>query len=375
MHVGAGIRERFRAVTRFESVDAVPNFELNAWVQTYERWQSEGLSTADVPSREFQWGCPFFGIDWRDRCDVKLSLLPPFEETVIEESPDYRVYRDSSGRVRKALKRGESQGYRLSMDEYISFPVQTRVDFRELQKRLDPHAPERLSPDYRQKVDAWRNRTHILTVGDNFGFYWNLREWMGTMNASSVFFDDPLLAHEMMEFSADFLIELLHPVLHEVELDYFSFAEDMAYKAGPLISPKIFREFLLQPYQRATDFLRCHGVSSIWMDTDGNWEIMLPLFLEAGINCLWPLEQQAGMDPVHLRKEYGRDLVLSGGIDKRELAKGKREIETELRAKLPCLLEQGGYFPTLDHSVPPNVPLDNYRYYIELKQKMLKGEY
>jgi uroporphyrinogen decarboxylase len=279
--------------------------------------------------------------------------------------------------VRKALKVGERQGYRMSMDQYLEYPVRTRQDFEALKRRYNPQSPTRYPPYWAEKVKIWRMRDYPLTTPANgaMGFYWNLRQWMGTTNASYVFYDDPQLAHEMMEFTADFVIETLHRALHEVQIDYFSFAEDMAYKAGPLISPALFKEFVFPRLRRVCGFLREHGVTSIWVDSDGNLEPLVPLLLDAGVNCLWPLEATAGMDPVKLREKYGNELALSGGVDKRALTQGKKEIECEVYYKLPDLLEQGGYIPTLDHSVPPNVPLENYLYYLELKQKLLEGKH
>jgi len=98
---------------------------------------------------------------------------------------------------------------------------------------------------------------------------------------------------------------------------------------------------------------------------------LIPLMLEAGITCHWPLERAANMDPLKLRQIYGHDLALAGGVDKRELTKGRDEIDRELYHVLPPLLEDGGYIPTLDHAVPPDIPYDNFMYYLELKQKLL----
>lgn len=80
------------------------------------------------------------------------------------------------------------------------------------------------------------------------------------------------------------------------------------------------------------------------------------------------------MDPVKIRKKYGKDLALMGGIDKRELAKDKKAIEKEVREKIVPMLEEGGYIPTVDHTVPPDVPLGNFLYYLELKRKIAEGK-
>ncbi len=78
----------------------------------------------------------------------------------------------------------------------------------------------------------------------------------------------------------------------------------------------------------------------------------------------------AGNDAVALRKEYGQDLILGGNIDKRALIKGKYAIREEVMAKVPFLLEKGGYFPSVDHLVPPDVSLGNYQYYINTMREV-----
>ena len=126
-------------------------------------------------------------------------------------------------------------------------------------------------------------------------------------------------------------------------------------------------------YKRVTEHFRKHGIHHLFLDSDGNLEVLIPLLIECGITSIFPLEQAAGMDPVKLRKEYGKNLTFAGGIDKRALIKDKKAIEEELLGKVPRLLEQGGYFPSLDHTFPPDISYENFLYYLELKQKLLRG--
>lgn len=108
------------------------------------------------------------------------------------------------------------------------------------------------------------------------------------------------------------------------------------------------------------------GCNNITVDSDGNNYSIIPILLEAGINGFLPIEVAAGMDPLELRKIYGKNLWLFGGIDKRVLSENKKAIEQEIFKKLPVLLSEGGYIPSIDHAVPPNVPLNNYKFYVEL---------
>jgi len=138
----------------------------------------------------------------------------------------------------------------------------------------------------------------------------------------------------------------------------------MCYKSGPMISPDMFRKFMMPRYKKLNDLLHSHGVDIIWVDSDGNVEQLIPLWLEVGVNYVWPLEVAAGNDAVTLRKKYGKDLILGGAIDKRALAKGKEAIREEVMSKVPFLIESGGYIPSVDHWVPPDVSFENYCFYI-----------
>jgi uroporphyrinogen decarboxylase len=173
-----------------------------------------------------------------------------------------------------------------------------------------------------------------------------------------------------MEHNTELILHLLPRVLQEAPITSIYFWEDMCYKGGPLISPKMFREFMLPRYRRITDFARGYGVDVVFVDSDGDVSQLIPLWIEAGINGIYPMEVAAGMDVVQLRREYGKDLLMTGGIDKRVLAAGPAAIEEELELKIP-LVEQGGYIPHIDHAIPHDVPYEHFAYYWEKKKALL----
>ena len=116
-------------------------------------------------------------------------------------------------------------------------------------------------------------------------------------------------------------------------------------------------------YRKITKYLREElGIDVIMVDSDGNVNKLIPLWLDAGINCIYPNEVAAGMYVDELKKEYGKALLLVGGIDKRVLATNKDSIKKEVDRILPAY-ESGGYIPAVDHSVPPDVPFENYLFY------------
>ena len=169
-------------------------------------------------------------------------------------------------------------------------------------------------------------------------------------------------------------ITFRHPILEKTSVEYVVINEDLSAKGGPLISPRCYREFIFPRLKRVIDFYKSHGVRYFGIDTDGNPEALVPQFMDAGVDILWPLERASDQDPVRLRKKFGKSLRLWGGVDKRELAKDNQAIEDHLRAMAP-LVEEGGYIPTVDHTVPPDVPLRNFMYYMERKRALLAGRF
>ena len=368
-------RERFLAVMEHEPADRVPNWELGVWPQTRERWEKEGM-----PAEKFQWNW-FFGedeidLDRREFVPVNMGMIPHFEAKVIEETERYEIVRRSDGRITKALKEGSIGGARTSMDQYLRFPVETIEDLRELKKRYDPSEPNRYPKDWRSKIKSWQERDHVLILGLNCctGFYGVARAWMGTEKLSLAFYDQPGLCEEMFEFIADFFIELSTPILKEVDFDYFNFFEDLAFKSAPLVSPAHFRKFMYPHYRRSIDHLKKHGVRYVSIDSDGNTEVLLPIFLEMGVDAHWPFERAANMDPVRIKAEYGKQLRIWGGVDKREIVKGPKHIDGVMRELAP-LIDAGGFIPTLDHTFPPDISWRNFCYYMEQKERLLEGSF
>jgi uroporphyrinogen decarboxylase len=360
---------------QYKPVDRVPNWEAGVWGQTRDRWEAEGLPNNTV---NWDWftGDEYFGMDVREFIPVDWGMKPPFEHKVLERTDRYEVIQDGNGTVRKALLEGSAHGTRASMDQYLRFAVETPEDFAELKKRYPVDVPLRWRPYWKELLlPAWKTREHVLILGHNCaagGFYWRARQWMGTENVCYAWYDHPEMMHDMMAFYAEFTMAVAEPVLKEIAPDYFIFAEDMSMKNGPLLSPDTFREFIFPHLKKMVEFFRSHGIPHVGIDTDGNCEALIPLYLEAGLDFMWPCERAADMDPVRIRREYGRDMRLWGGVDKRELAKDKKAIDAHLKALAP-LIEEGGFIPTVDHTVPPDVSLDNFRYYMDRKRDLLAG--
>jgi hypothetical protein len=370
-------RQRFLNVMEYKPVDRIPNHEAGVWVQTMERWKNEGL---DIDKLHWDWfsGEEYYGMNKREFIRVDFGMQPAFEYKILEETDRYEIIQHTNGVVTKALKAGTSGGMRSCMDQYLSFPVTDRASFRELKKRFIAGTEERYPKNWKTELlPRWKNRDDVLVLGQNcstLGFFWRAREWMGTENVCYGWYDEPELMHEMMEYIADFTMENSKPILAETDVDYIFINEDMSMKNGPLLSPQQYREFIFPHMKKLVDFYKKNGARYVLVDTDGNCEALIPLLMEAGVDGIWPLERVAGMDPVRIRKEYGKELRLWGGVDKMELAKGREAIDKHLAEMVP-LIEEGGFIPTVDHCVSPDVSLENFEYYMKRKNDLLSGKF
>lgn len=376
-------RERFRRTLRFEAVDRAPFCEfIGFWPETIYRWYSEGLPTSvgvhsyslpiglGNPPTVFAYfgfdpiGGPFRAESCVGEVAVDYAPLPRFVHRTLSEDSRYRIELDEAGITKRVLKAG------VSMPGFIDFPVRDRDDWKKVSRRFDPADPRRLPKDWGEdSVEYYRSVDFPVGLGFP-GFFGQARNLMGVERLLVAFYRNPRLVSEIVEFWADFVIETSRPVVEAVTLDYANFWEDMSYRMGPLVSPKLFREFLLPCYRKVTRFFSEKGVETIMVDTDGNHDALTDLFMEGGVNCLYPLEVQAGMDARVLRRRYGRKLRLIGNMDKTALTVGKEAIRREVEAKLP-LVKQGGYIPSVDHAVPSDVPFENYRYYAGLLREHL----
>ena len=393
-------RERFLKTLECEQADPpwVRAFAF-VWLETEKVWRTQGYA-----GPELGWygeGMPQrFELDELLRVDPWYGPIPEFEYQVIEEDETTKVYVNHEGILMREFKEHSD----TSMPQFLKFPVENREDFEKLScERLELNAEQRFPELWRLQIAGSRPQYAAGTVNtltmkaagpgstlavgvqsdvetprfcwaDRWGgFYGSLRNMMGVQNLSLAFHDKPALVEQMMEERADRIIEITSEVLKHTPFDMFGYWEDMAYNHGSLVAPEMYRKFAFKHYRRVNDWLRTRGIKHIWLDSDGNVSDLIPIWVDSGINVLWPIECQSGMDVVKVRSEYGRDLALMGGIDKRTLIAGGTQMKHEVDRVMP-LLEDGGYIPELDHSVPPDVSWLNFCEYVDyLKLRLVRG--
>ena len=338
-------RERFVRTLEFQSTD--PPFVLcsGAWQETLDQWRTQGWDGRPVHE--------IFSTDLLLPVAVYYGPSPPFSYQVLAEDDATRTYVNHEGIVMREFVEHRD----TSMPQFVRFPVENEADFERLRaERLDLHAETRFPSEWKARVAGWANSEWPRRCwADRWGgFFGPLRNMMGLEGLCIAFYEQPKLVERMMAQRADAMIAITQEVLKHTDFEVFWFWEDMAYNHGPLIDPRMYRRFALPHYRRVCDWLRSQGIRHIWLDSDGQIQDLIPIWLEAGINGLWPFEVQAGMDVVEIRRIYGHDLAMAGGISKRAVAEGGDAMRHAVDRVMP-LVEDGGYLPELDHSAPPDI--------------------
>jgi uroporphyrinogen decarboxylase len=365
-------RERYRQALLFGQPDKVPFQPGGPRESTLRAWHEQGLPRG---VHHYDHLLEVLGIEGEETgsrvpLDVSFKMIPTFEEKVLEHRDGHYVVQDWMGAITEISDEYDYTYIRSAKDfvtrKWHRFPVQSREDWEErIVWRYDPDHPERFPPDLEARCDLWRERDYPLSITVN-GPFWQLREWVGMENLCMMMIDDPEFVAEMAEFWTDFVSMTLWRLAGQVELDNLRISEDMAYKAHSMISPRMVRQFLMPAYRRWVSQIHSAGCPIVDMDSDGNVELLIPLWIESGINVCDPIEVAAGNDIVAYRERYGRRMAYRGGIDKRAIAAGGQVMRDEVLRVVPPLLKEGGFIPSCDHGVPPDISWPNFVEYARL---------
>jgi uroporphyrinogen-III decarboxylase len=317
-------RERFLRTLNFDKCDdRLPMVEWAAWWDlTLDRWKTEGLPK-DISWEE---SLRHFGLDplvLIGAAGGPGGNVPPAVSRVVTDEESYEALRPflyADAAIEDAVK--EARRLKAGHD---------RGDF---------------------SIRVWLD-----------GYFWFPRGLMGIEEHMLAFYDQPQLMHRMNHDLAEYNNRAIQAICAVLTPEMVGFAEDMSYNHGPMLSRGFFDEFLLPYYRRTVPVIKGLGVKAL-IDTDGDVTTMIPWLIAAGIDGVYPLERQAGVDLVKLRAAYPR-LIMMGGFDKMVMSQGEASIRAEFERLLP-VMRLGGFIPSVDHQTPPGVSLENYRVYIRL---------
>lgn len=353
-------RERFLRQMIYQPFDRCFNMEFGYWDENFVRWPlfyENGITSNEEADL-------FFNFDPIHTVNPNSWMSPPFEERVISETETTRILINGDGLTAEVPKSN-----RATIPHYMGATIVTPEDWKRCKEerfRLDD--PSRIPDPARVRACHPADRDYPLGIncGSMIG---KVRDMLTFEGLAYACYDYPDMVEDMVETCCQLVERALDALLPEVDFDYASGWEDICFINGPIVSVDFFQNVVMPRYKRISKKLREHGILIYYVDCDGDVRPILPYFLEGGINCLFPYEVNSCAHPAELLAEYGKDLLIMGGVDKMELAKGPESIKAYLKTLEP-LVARGGYIPFCDHRCPPNVKPEDYLYYLDLKERM-----
>lgn len=317
--------ERFHAVMEGRQPDRLPVVEWASWWgDTLKRWAGEGMP---ADPRDGHAVTTHFGLDhwwqvWHNPVTGCPWSEPHHGAGILAAAPSYDA-----------------------LEPYVG---------------SCPAERERFAPGFALRA------TGEAAVWFTFpGFFWGPRTILGIERHLMAFHDEPDLMHRINDRLATWMLGWLDQfdTFGLGMPDFMTFAEDLSYNHGPMLSEKAFNAFLMPYYQRVIPALKRRGIR-VLIDSDGDITRCAPWFAAAGIEGVLPLERQAGCEVAQLRRDVP-GLRLVGGYDKLVMHRGEGAIRAEFERLLPAM-RGGGFMPSCDHQTPPGVAYEQYRTYLRV---------
>lgn len=353
-------RERFNRQMHYQSVDRCFNMEFGYWDENFDLWplfKDNGITSneqADV----------FFQFDRIVTIGGRNWIYPGFENTVVSETDTTRIVMNADGLLAEVPKDGHD-----TIPHYIKATVVTPDDWDRVKKEhfavddpartINVEALKKLHPDDRDYPLG-------IDVGSMIGKVRDMLTFEGLAYAT---YDYPEMVEDMVETCCQIVEHNMDQLLPHFQFDYAAGWEDICFKNGPIVSVKFFNDVVVPRYQRIRKKLDQYGVDLWYTDCDGDVRPILPGLIKGGINCLFPFEVNGCSHPGELLDQYEGQLRIMGGVDKIQLGSGREAIRRYLETLIPYV-EKGGYIPFCDHRCPPNVPPEDYLYYLDLKREL-----
>ncbi len=323
------VRERFARVMRFEPVDRLPIIEWAPfWDQTLIRWEQEGL---DI-HRPFS--------------------IPAFLQ--IQEDLGLDPFAALYTSVRKpGMPAPASHGAGIVQEH--GWPA--------LKEWLFPAPEASFDLEWARYLAQRQARGEVIVWMVFEGFFWFPRTLFGIEDHLMAFYDEPELMHEMNQALVEWQQRVLEVMCDIITPDIMTFAEDMSYNHGPMLSRAMYDTFMHPYFQQIVPQLRERGIL-VFADSDGDVTHPIEWFQSSGVQGILPLERMAGVDVQKIRADHPEWLML-GAFDKTVMHRGEAAVRSEFERLLP-VMRGGGFAPGCDHQTPPGVSLDDYRQYIRL---------
>jgi hypothetical protein len=362
-------RSRISAVLNYDKYDRLPVLHFGFWNETLNKWAGQGHIT---PEEAAAWGdgneadaavSAKLGFDCNYyRCHhVNLDIVPGIPTEVVEELPDgSRKVTNGHGVV--VLQRPGATSIPAEIDHLLKSRRQweevflPRLQFDESRAGITEEVVARVE-------DPNRTEWLGLHVGSLYGM---IRNWLGVTGSAYLYADDEVLFKEMIDTVGELSYQCAKTALEQTSgWDFGHFWEDICFKSGPLITPRVFDEYVGPHYKRVTDLLNAHGINIVSLDCDGCIDALVPTWFANGVNTMFPIEVgtwNASIEP--WRKQYGKELRGVGGMNKVVFAHDRAAVDAEIE-RLKPLVALGGFIPCPDHRIAPDAEWDSVTYYCD----------
>ena len=352
-------RERFvRQMTKKE-VDRSFNMEFGYWDENYAQWD---IFTKNNIKTESEANI-FFAFDHIAGVSCSTWMDPPFPHKEIGRKQGRIIIQNADGLTAEIADDGHS-----SIPHYTDSAIKTPDDWLKVKKeRFSLTSPSRKVDVDKIKEAHPPTRDYPLGI-DCGSMIGRIREMLTFEGICFAWADYPEMLEDMVETCCQLVENVLDQVLPQMDFDYANGWEDICFNYGPILPPSFFKEVVAPRYKRISKRLHNHGITIWYTDCDGDVRPLLPIFLDCGINCLFPYEVNSCTHPGELLDEYP-NLCIMGGVDKMQLIAGQDTTKAYLESLVPYV-KRGGFIPFVDHRCPPDVTPENYMYYLDLKEKL-----
>jgi uroporphyrinogen decarboxylase len=353
-------KERILTVLNGGIPDRIPKCEISFWPETVTRWHKEGLPetiTVESGSSLFSFEmADYFGLDKITGFSFDSTLR--LEKRVINETADYIIETDVFGATVKTMKNS------YTPPVHIDYSIKTMDDWLKNKNRLSTNKT-RIDDNYlRQYYKTCRDNNAFMTLNP-FEPTWFIYSVLGFEKMLTAMVEQPDMIIDMLDTYTDFIISMSQLTLDQgYVFDAVWFFSDLCYKNGMLFSPKIYNELVMPYHKKISEFCKSNKLK-LMMHCDGDVREFIPLLIKSGFDCIEPLEARCGNDVHELKKLFGTNITFFGNISADVMSTTKHDIEQEIKTKIPVAKQGGGYIYHSDHSIPPSISFENYKYAIE----------
>jgi len=343
--------ERYARMYEHREADRIPVID-GPWPETIDRWVREGM-----PSRDH---VAYFGLE--KTVGIRADFSPRYESKILKETDTDKIYTTGWGATQRSFKRA------ASTPEFLGFTIIDRESWAGAKARM---VPSKDRVDWKLLQDNygnWKKEGYWISAYGFFGFDVTHSWVTGTERLLMALLEDPEWCYDIFNTCLDMNIAMFDMVWDAgYHFDELHWCDDMGYKGKQFFSLSVYRELVKPVHKRAIEWAHTKGVKTR-LHSCGNIGVFIPELIEIGLDALNPLEVKSGMDPLAIKKQYGGDLVLHGGVNA-VLYDDAEAIVEEIKRVVPEMKRGGGYIFSSDHSVPDSVSLENFRQIIEAAKK------